>query len=276
MSRSTDGGRSFSDPPVPAAQLEDGFSDTPWSVIGSTTVWGHQIRWTAAGNVTVNPANPNDVTVVWSDRGTPNPNASPGLLRRRAGRSARLRPVQRGAELEPQRLLQPVQRRRGDVDGPAGLRRRRRAISGSRGPISAAHGTLVVAWDDDDQPAGGAMPVSDTFHHVLSASRGVRQAPIGPAEHIDESVTHWAGQYVAEDAWPAVCGPVGYPAPPPEGPGRICNQFHGDYTGLAVDSLNRAHVVWTGLNRFVTSTQIDPYTGALHDGYAQDAMYARR
>ena len=24
--------------------------------------------------------------------------------------------------------------------------------------------------------------------------------------------------------------------------------FHGDYTGLAVDSLDRVHVVWTGLN----------------------------
>jgi hypothetical protein len=33
--------------------------------------------------------------------------------------------------------------------------------------------------------------------------------------------------------------------------------------------------VWTGLNRFVASQQIDPYTGGNHDGYAQDAMYAR-
>jgi hypothetical protein len=35
-------------------------------------------------------------------------------------------------------------------------------------------------------------------------------------------------------------------------------------------------VVWTGLNRRATSPQLDPYTGGLHDGYAQDAMYARR
>ena len=128
-----------------------------------------------------------------------------------------------------------------------------------------------MAWDDDDQPAGGAMPVNDTFRHVLSAG-GVREGSVGPPEHIDESVTHWAGQYVPLDAWPAVCGPVGYP----EGPGKDCNEFHGDYTGLAVDSLGRAHVVWTGLNRFEQSTQRDPYTGGLHDGYAQDAMYARR
>jgi hypothetical protein len=58
--------------------------------------------------------------------------------------------------------------------------------------------------------------------------------------------------------------------------GKDCNVFHGDYTGLAVDSSNRVHVVWTGLNRLATSPQIDFYTGAPHDGYAQDAMYAKR
>ncbi len=58
--------------------------------------------------------------------------------------------------------------------------------------------------------------------------------------------------------------------------GKDCNARHGDYTGLAVDALGRAHVVWTGLNRFAVLPQIDPYTGGPHDGYAQDAMYARR
>jgi hypothetical protein len=52
--------------------------------------------------------------------------------------------------------------------------------------------------------------------------------------------------------------------------------FHGDYTGLQVDNASRAHITWTGLNRLETSPQIDPYTGELHDGYVQDAMYARR
>jgi hypothetical protein len=69
-----------------------------------------------------------------------------------------------------------------------------------------------------------------------------------------------------------VCGPVGYP----EGPGKDCAVFHGDYTGLAVDSLDRVHITWTGLNRFESSLQRDPYVGGPHDGYAQDAMYARR
>jgi hypothetical protein len=34
--------------------------------------------------------------------------------------------------------------------------------------------------------------------------------------------------------------------------------------------------VWTGLNRLAVSPQIDFYTGAAHNGYAQDAMFARR
>jgi hypothetical protein len=58
--------------------------------------------------------------------------------------------------------------------------------------------------------------------------------------------------------------------------GKDCNAFHGDYTGLAVGPDGDVHVVWTGLNRFVTSPQLDVYTGEPHDGYAQDAMYARR
>ena len=31
-----------------------------------------------------------------------------------------------------------------------------------------------------------------------------------------------------------------------------------------------------GLNRLAVSPQVDAYTGAPHDGYAQDAMFARR
>ena len=63
--------------PFPSAQLEDGLSDMPWSVIGRQTVWGHQLRWASAGNISVNPNDPLDVTVVWADRGTANPNATP-------------------------------------------------------------------------------------------------------------------------------------------------------------------------------------------------------
>ena len=58
--------------------------------------------------------------------------------------------------------------------------------------------------------------------------------------------------------------------------GKDCNIFHGDYTGLAVGSDGSVNVVWTGLNRSVTTPQIDFYTGQPHQGYAQDAMFARR
>jgi hypothetical protein len=103
------------------------------------------------------------------------------------------------------------------------------------------------------------------------------KAPLGPRERVDVSVTHWAGQYVPEPAWPRVCSPVGYSDPPVvDAEGKDRNVFHGDYTDLAVDSLNRVHVVWTGLNRLDQSLQRDPYTGGPHDGYVQDAMCTRR
>jgi hypothetical protein len=75
MVKSTDGGVTFG-APVPTEQWEDGLSDMPWSVIGRQTVWGHQIRWASAGNIAVDPTDPNHVVVVWNDRGTANPNAT--------------------------------------------------------------------------------------------------------------------------------------------------------------------------------------------------------
>jgi hypothetical protein len=106
---------------------------------------------------------------------------------------------------------------------------------------------------------------------VLWRQGDTMASPLGDTEHIDESVTHWAGQYVPPSAFPTICGPAGSPTP-----GKDCNVFDGDYTGLAVGPDDSIHVVWTGLNELVTSPQLDPYTGALHTGYRQDAMYARR
>jgi hypothetical protein len=54
VTRSVDGGETFSSP-VPTAQFEDGLTDMPYSVINRPTLWGHQIRWTSAGTVTVDP-----------------------------------------------------------------------------------------------------------------------------------------------------------------------------------------------------------------------------
>jgi hypothetical protein len=96
-------------------------------------------------------------------------------------------------------------------------------------------------------------------------------------ENPDVSITHWAGQYVPQDLWPTICGPAGYTDPPvTDARGKDCNEFHGDYTGLAVGSDGSINITWTGLNRFGVSPQLDFYTGGPHDGYAQDAMFARR
>jgi hypothetical protein len=267
--KSTNGGATFTNP-RPAAQLEDGLSDMPYSVIGRQTIWGHQIRWASAGNISVNPANPNDITVVWSDRGTKNPNATEDCFSSLPGDPPEYDPCNAG----PSSNTNIYKSRSTDGGTTWTGRQIVSAAAGHEWFPWADHksdGTLVVAWDKDVQAAGGAHPVNDQFRHVLKMGTGSPQS-LGPLEQIDVSVTHWAGQYVPKPAWPTVCGPVGYP----EGPGKDCNVFHGDYTGLAVDSLDRVHVVWTGLNRFDHSTQRDPYVGGPHDGYVQDAMYARR
>ena len=275
--RSTDGGETFTDP-VAAAQLEDGFSDTPYSAVGDQTVYGHQMRWASAGNISVNPQNPLDVTVVWSDRGTPNPNATPGCADNKPGDPPNYDPCNAG----PGSDLNIYYAR--STDGGVTWTSRQ-LLDGSVGngwypwADHKPNGTLVVAWDQDN----GAAP-ADTFNHVLKVGGGAPQV-LSPntaegrtaTENPDISVTHWAGQYVPPDLWPAVCGPAGYSDPPvTNAEGKDCNIFDGDYTGLAVGSDGSINVTWTGLNRLATSPQLDRYTGEPHDGYAQDAMFARR
>lgn len=261
---STDGGETFS-APVPVAQLEDGGSDMPFSVIQRQTVWGHQIRWAPYGNIAVDPTDPRHVTVIWSDRGSPNPNATAECLE---------------AELEAPNY-DPCNAGPGsDLDVFRADSFDGGATWGPRTLVDAAggrsqwfpwgayrpDGSLVIAWDEDTAPAP-----ADTFVHVLWDSAGGKQVLSSAPEQIDRSLTHWAGQYVPPDDWPTVCGPAGSAYP-----GKDCNVFHGDYTGLDVGPDGSVHVVWTGLNRFLTSPQFDVYTGAAHDGYAQDAMYSRR
>lgn len=264
--------------PVHAVDLEDGLSDMPYSVIGRQTVWGHQIRWTSAGTISVapNPADPDNLTVVWSDRGTPNPNATEGCFFSSPGVAPAYDPCNAGPSSNTDVYYAT------STNGGATWSGRLTfdAAPGHQWFPWADHksdGSLAVAWDEDVQAAGGTSPINDQFVHVLKVGPGGSKQSLGPQEQLDVSVTHWAGQYVPQPSWPTVCGPVGYSDPPvTDAEGKDCNVFHGDYTGLAVDSSDRVHVVWTGLNRSETSTQRDPYTGGLHDGYAQDAMYARR
>ena len=267
--KSEDGGRTFGDP-TQAAQLEDGLSDMPYSVIGRQTVWGHQIRWTSAGNISVNPNNPNDITIVWSDRGTPNPNATEGCFDEAPGSPPDYDPCNAGPgsdlDIYMVRSLDG-----GESWSPRVTLEHRPGPAWFPWADHKPDGTLAVAWDQDRTAAP-----ADTFTHVLKVGTAPSRS-LGPVEHPDISVTHWAGQYVPQPDWPAICGPAGYTDPPvTNAEGKDCNVFHGDYTGLATGSDGSINVVWTGLNRWAVSPQIDFYTGRRHDGYAQDAMFARR
>jgi hypothetical protein len=259
--KSTNGGATWSNP-VPVVQLEDGLSDMPWSVIRRQTVWGHQIRWNAVGNIVADPTDVNHVTVVFADRGTPNPSATNGcFLTAAGGLNIGMAPNYDPCGAGPGSLLRVY--RVDSTDGGATWGSRT-AISTGTGsqwfPWSGykSDGTLVAAWDEDP-----SVP-SDTFRHMLwNGSSKVDLS--GVDEQVDNSVTHWAGQYTT--AWPGACG--GSPA------GKNCNVFHGDYTGLAVDGVNGIHVVWTGFRTFATSDQIDFYLGTPRMGYRQDAIYRR-
>jgi hypothetical protein len=215
----------------------------------------------------VNPANPNDIVVTYSDRGTPNPNATAACIDAIPGTAPNYDPCNAGpgSDLD-------IYAARSLDGGQTWTHSVLEAKAGHGWFPWADHkpdGTLVVAWDQDTTAAP-----ADTFAHVLKVG-GAPSAAVGPAEQIDISVTHWAGQYTT--AWPAQCGPAGYSDPPvANAAGKDCNVFHGDYTGLAVGPDGSVNVVWTGLNRLAVSPQIDFYTGAPHDGYAQDAMFARR
>jgi hypothetical protein len=275
--KSTDGGVTFTNP-VAAAQLEDGFSDTTYSAVGDQTVYGHQMRWASAGNISVNPLNPLDVTVVWSDRGTANPNATEGCVDDAPGDPPDYDPCDAG----PGSDLNIYFSRSTDGGVTWTGRQLLDGTTGNGWYPWADHkpdGTLVVAWDQDN----GAAP-ADTFNHVLKVG-GASPVKLFPntaegrtsTENPDISLTHWAGQYVPPDLWPRVCGPAGYTDPPvTDATGKDCNIFDGDYTGLAVGSDGSINVTWTGLNRFDSDPQRDFYTGLPHDGFAQDAMFARR
>jgi hypothetical protein len=289
--KSTNGGATFS-APVVIAHLEDGFADTPWSVIGRQTVTGHQIRWQSPGTITADPTNPAHWVVVYNDNFAGTHDAAPAsCLDDIPGEAPDYNPC--GAVTDTNVYLAE------SWNGGASWTPRI-ALDTSPGdqwfPWADFRfdGSLAVAYDSNENVADPGGDRDDTFNHVL-LTIGPRTPAGGAAvvtgrealvpngagrsatEQIDISVTHWAGQYVPQPAWPRICGPDGYTDPPvSNAEGKDCNVFHGDYTGLAVGSDNHINIVWTGLNRLAVSPQIDPYTGAQHDGYAQDAMFARR
>jgi hypothetical protein len=289
--KSTNGGATFSDPVV-IANLEDGAADTPWSVIGRQTITGHQIRWQSPGNITADPTDPDHWAVVYNDNAAGTHDAAPAsCLNAIPGTAPDYNPC--NAVTDTNIYLAE------SWDGGATWTPRI-ALDSSPGnqwfPWAdfRSDGSLAVAYDSNENVADPGGGRNDTFNHVL-LTVAPRTAAGGPAvvtgrevlipdgagrsagEQVDVSVTHWAAQYAPAGAWPSACGPDGYADPPvTNAEGKDCNVFDGDYTGLAVGSDDQINVVWTGLNRFVVSPQIDFYTGLPHDGYAQDAMFARR
>ena len=289
--KSTDGGATFTNPVV-IAHLEDGAADTPWSVIGRQTVTGHQIRWQSPGTITADPTNPQHWAVVYNDNAAGVHDAAPAsCLDAIPGEAPDYNPC--GAVTNTNIYLAEswnggaTWTPRITLDGAAGDQWFPWADFRS-------DGSLAVAYDSNENVADPGGGRDDTFNHVLLfvAPRTAAGGPAvvtgrevlvpdgagrQPTEQVDISVTHWSGQYVPTPDWPRICGPDGYTDPPvTNAEGKDCNVFHGDYTGLAVGSDNRVNVVWTGLNRWAVSPQIDAYTGQPHDGYAQDAMFARR
>jgi hypothetical protein len=276
--RSSDGGQTFAGP-FQVAQLEDGLSDMPFSVIGRQTVWGHQIRWASAGTITAHPQFPTVLAIVWSERGTPNPNATEDCFVDSPGDPPEYDPCNAGPSSEIS-IYASLSLDSGEHWTPkTQLDASNRHQWFPWADFRPDGGALAVAYDEDLQTSGTEYPpppANDTFGHMLWVNGSKTNLSPAP-EQIDISATHWAGQYVPPPAWPRVCGPVGYTdTGVADATGKDCNVFHGDYTGLAYGPDGAVNVVWTGLNRLVTTPQIDPYTGALHDGYAQDAMYARR
>ena len=261
--------------PVHVVDLEDGGTDMPFSVIGRQTIWGHQIRWTPVGNISVNPTDPEDVTIVYADRGTPNPNATDpayeGCLFEARTQENDYDPCDAHGTSTPMSTsrVRRTAAKRGTVARSSTMPTAHH--NGSPGPITGPTDRWRSPGIEDTAP-----PHRRTRSNTFCRTDGGKEA-LGPEEQVDISVTHWSGQYVPQSAWPTICGPAGYSDPPvTDAEGKDCNVFHGDYTGLAVGPDGAIHVVWTGLNVLATSTQVDGYTGELHDGYRQDAMYAQR
>jgi hypothetical protein len=171
--KSTNGDESFGQP-VPTVQLEDGLSDMPFAVISRQTVWGHQFRWNAAGNIPVNPTDPNDVTVVFADRGTPNPNATEGCFSELPGDPPAYDPCNAGPGSHTS-----VYTTRSTDGGRTWTGRVPLAGAGGRHqwfPWSdhRSDGSLAVAWTKTGRRLG-TPPVNDEVRHLLATPGNKRR-----------------------------------------------------------------------------------------------------
>ncbi len=210
--KSTNGGASFS-APVVIANLEDGAADTPWSVIGRQTVTGHQIRWQSPGTITADPSNPAHWVVVYNDNFAGTHDAAPAsCLDEIPGEAPDYNPC--GAVTDTNIYMAE------SWDGGASWNPR---ITLDAAPGDQwfpwadfrSDGSLAVAYDSNENIADPGGDRDDTFNHVYltiaprtpasgAAAVTGREVliPNGtgrqPAEQVDISVTHWAGQYVPE------------------------------------------------------------------------------
>ena len=192
--------------PGPAAQLEDGLSDMPWSVIGRQTVWGHQSAVDVGREHLGEPERS-----ARRHRRLVGPRYRPTRTRRRAASTTAsvTAPDYDPCDAGPDSNTDVYISR--SLDGGATWPDGRsttgpRAINGSRGPITSRTGRSPSRGTrTSSRPAArsGQRPVRPRVTHLR------RQADPWPGGELDISLTHWAGQYVAEEAWPTVCGPDG-------------------------------------------------------------------
>lgn len=239
--KSTDGGATWSDP-VHVVQMEDSYTappvgaagDYPLNVQNRTTLTGHQMRVNSAGNIAVDP-NSGVIYIVFAD------NAD--------GTNSSANPV-----TDTNIFLAY------SMDGGASW------VGGDDGSdTDLAARIRVDASGGSDQwfPWVDVDPVDGSVHVLYMdgrADRDLYDITLASSTDMGASFSHEVVSQEPSNPDNSLFFRSG--APGCEG----CATFIGDYNGLAVDMLGRAHGVWTDMRRVVTA-----------DGRTvEDAFYARR